>query len=100
MRRIRPYEAFLGSVAVAVAVAVAIAVAVAFAVDVAVAVAAVDALEAYNSQQLLTMLFHCRSLELWLSPMLADDIRDHAHLRDGVRHMHRSQQAASPCWDK
>ena len=38
MRRIRPYEAFLGSVAVAVAVA--IAVAVVFAVAVAVAVAA------------------------------------------------------------
>jgi hypothetical protein len=27
--------------------------------------------------------------------MLADDIRNHAHLRDGVRHMHRSQQAAT-----
>ena len=41
---IRPYKAFLGSVAVAVAVTVAVAVAVAFAVAVAVAVAAADAL--------------------------------------------------------
>ena len=86
----------MGSVAVAVAVAVAIAVAVVFAVAVAVAVAAVDALEAL---QLTVTANHALPLQkpgaVAFATMLADEIRNHAHLRDGVRHMHRCQQAAT-----
>ena len=82
MRRIRFYEAFLGSVAVAVAVAVAIAVAVVFVVAVAVAVAAVDALEAL---QLTVTANHALPLQkpgaVAFATMLADDIREGDKLR-------------------